>query len=81
MSVPYLTESRIRIMRRLRDDECERLEFSGPLALGHRERRFILGPWRRSREWLVVRPATATTSEEIVMITSSAELRRRGVEP
>lgn len=81
MSVPYITESRLHIVRRLSDEECELLEFSAPLALGHRERRFILGPWRRSREWLVIRPANSPGAEEIVMITSGAELRRRGVEP
>jgi hypothetical protein len=81
MSVPFLTQSRISPIRRLSNDECERLEFAGPLLLARRERRFIIGPWRRGRELLVVRPTSSATDPEVVMVTDVAGLRARSVEP
>lgn len=78
MSLPYLTHTRLVPIRRLTEAESEILEFRGPLTVARRERRFILGPWRKDRDVVVVRGSVADESD-IVMACSLGQLRERGI--
>lgn len=81
MPTPYLTRSRLMPIRRLAEDECRLLEFAGPLLLARREHRFVIGPWRPGTDLLVIRPHDGRGGEpEVVMVTSAAALRTRGLQ-
>lgn len=81
MSHPALVRSRLQPIRRLRPEECERLEYEGPLILARRERRFLFGPWRPGKDLLVATHVDASGAQRVLMVCSAADLRARGVEP
>lgn len=50
---PFLGESRLQYVRDLTPDECDLVGFEGPLVLTRRELRFVFGPWRRTKNYVV----------------------------
>ena len=50
---PILGESRLEYVRDLTPDECDLVGFEGPLVLTRREIRFIFGPWRPTKNYIV----------------------------
>lgn len=78
MSIPYLTKTRLVPLRRLTPDECDLVEYQGPLMLARRERRFLFGPWRRDRDLLITRGAIEQ-QPEILMASPAETLRERGL--
>jgi hypothetical protein len=81
MSVPGLTSTRLVPIRQLSDQECELLEYLGPLTLAHREIKFVIGPWRKAKVLHVTRRSLNDGETEILMTCTPDQLRERGVEP
>ena len=61
-------------IRRLSRSECDLLGFEGPLVLSSRQARWVLGPWRKTKHYVVVRHP-----EGVVMECSETELLRLGL--
>jgi hypothetical protein len=73
---PFVTHQRLVGVRPLTPEECDLLEFVGPLVLSRREYRFVLGPWRRADEYVV-----RHRLHGVMLDVSGDELRRLGVDP
>lgn len=73
---PFLGDVRLRGIRPLSAAECEAVGFEGPLALARREYRFLVGPWRPSKYYVI---SHRTRGE--VLVCSRRELARLGVSP
>jgi hypothetical protein len=71
---PFLGESRLQYVRDLTPDECDLVGFEGPLVLTRRELRFVFGPWRRTKNYVV----THRRHGDLLGVTR-AELERLGV--
>ncbi len=80
MSAPGLIHSRLVPIRQLSPQECELLDYLGPLMLARRENRFVIGPWRKAKHVLVTRPFNDQGEAEIMMFCTPDQLRERGVE-
>lgn len=50
---PFLGEARLEYVRDLTPEECDLVGFEGPLVLTRRELRFVFGPWRRTKNYVV----------------------------
>lgn len=81
MSVPGLMHTRLVPIRPLSPEECERLDYIGPLVLARHEHRFMVGPWRKAKLVLVTTPFSGDGTAEVLMTCTPAQLRERGVEP
>jgi hypothetical protein len=67
---------RLEPVRRLSRAECDLLGYEGPLVLSVRQVRWLLGPWRTTKDYVVVRhPST------VVMECTKSELLQLGVDP
>lgn len=73
--VPGVRVMREQPVRRLSREECDRLEYAGPLVLARREYRFLVRWWRPTGEYVVMR------GPEVVMTCTAAELASRGISP
>jgi hypothetical protein len=63
-------------IRRLSRAECDLLGFEGPLVLSVRQARYLFGPWRSTKRYVVVRHP-----DYVVMDCTESELLRLGVKP
>ena len=67
---------RLEPVRRLSRAECDLLGYEGPLVLLVRQVRWLLGPWRTTKDYVVIRhPST------VVMECTESELLQLGVDP
>jgi hypothetical protein len=80
MSVPGLVHSRLVPIRQLSLQECELLDYLGPLMLARREVKFVIGPWRKDKLLFVTRPFDAEGNADIMMFCTPDQLRERGLE-
>jgi hypothetical protein len=67
---------RLQPVRRLSRSECDLLGYQGPLVLSVRQVRWLVGPWRSTKDYVVVRHPNT-----VVMQCTKAELQELGVEP
>jgi hypothetical protein len=67
---------RLQPVRRLSRSECDLLGYEGPLVLSVRQVRWLIGPWRTTKDYVVVRHPNT-----IVMECTKAELQELGVDP
>jgi hypothetical protein len=74
VTIPLTTLRRNLPIRRLSRAECDLLGFEGPLVLSARQARWVLGPWRNTNHYVVVRHP-----DQIVMDCSASELRELGL--
>ncbi len=81
MSVPGLMFTRLTPIRELTDEECELLEYLGPLVISDREVKFVIGPWRKTKVVHVTRRFNGEGEAEILMTCTPDQLRERGIEP
>jgi hypothetical protein len=67
---------RIQPVRRLSRSEWDLLGYEGPLVLSVRQVRWLVGPWRTTKDYVVVRHPNT-----VVMECTKAELQELGVDP
>jgi hypothetical protein len=72
--IPLKSFRRDHPIRRLSRSDCDRLGYQGPLVLSVRQARWLLGPWRSTNRYVVVRHPN-----QVVMECSRAELLQLGV--
>jgi hypothetical protein len=70
------TFRRLEPVRRLSRAECDLLGHEGPLVLSVRQARWLVGPWRTTKDYVVVRHPNT-----VVMECTKAELLDLGVDP
>jgi hypothetical protein len=70
------TFRRLEPVRRLSRTECDLLGYEGPLVLSVRQVRWLVGPWRTTKDYVVVRHPNT-----VVMECTKAELLDLGVDP
>jgi hypothetical protein len=75
VQVPLFGLERYQPVRRLSRSDCDLLGFQGPLVLSVRQARFLIGPWRTTKDYVVVRHP-----DTVVMRCSKRELRQLGLE-
>ncbi|MEZ5343698.1 MAG: hypothetical protein R2706_20365 [Acidimicrobiales bacterium] len=61
-------------IRRLTSAECDVIEYAGPLVLAEQQMRFIVGPWRATKTFVITHH-----SRGVVWEGSHDELRARGI--
>lgn len=72
----FTTLQRFQPIRRLSRADCDRLGFQGPLVLSVRQARSLFGPWRTTKDYVVVRHPNI-----VVMECTKSELLELGVDP
>ena len=66
---------RLEPVRRLSRTECDLLGYEGPLVLSVQQVRWLIGPWRTTKDYVVGHPNT------VVMECTKSELLDLGVDP
>lgn len=67
---------RLEPVRRLSRTECDLLGYEGPLVLSVQQVRWLFGPWRTTKDYVVVRHPNT-----VVMECTKSELLDLGVDP
>jgi hypothetical protein len=70
------TFRRLEPIRRLSRADCDLLGYEGPLVLSVRQVRWLFGPWRTTKDYVVVRHPNT-----VVMTCTRSELVELGVDP
>jgi hypothetical protein len=72
--LPLISTRRDRPIRRLSPAECDLLEYAPPLVVARREYRFLVGPWRPSTTYVVIKHP-----DQVVMTCTKRQLNERGI--